>query len=42
MHQTIAVIAKQTPLFAIIGRISNYNMIYTSSNKDDALMESDR
>lgn len=38
MFRRIAIIAKQTKLYPIVQRIPNYTTIYTSDNKDDALM----
>lgn len=41
MPQKIAIFAKQTQLYAIVRKIPEYQVIYTSDNKEDALMSVD-
>lgn len=41
MSNRIAVIAKQTQLYSLVGRIPDFNVIYTSDNKDNAILSID-
>lgn len=38
MSIRIAVIAKQTQLYSLVQRIPDFDVIYTSDNKDNAIL----